>query len=474
MSAATDNYPNWPILLVDDEEHTLASFDIALKSHGLTNTIRCPDGRRVRDLVAGQEIEIILLDLIMPHVSGQEILAWLNEHHPEIPVIVVTGVNEVETAVNCMQQGAFDYIVKPVSVERLLPSVNRALEVRRLRRENSRLADRFFRPELRHPEVFSPIITEHPKMQKIFQYCEAVAESRQPVLITGEDGVGKEEIAKALHRLSRRRGRMVTAKVAGLDEQHFADTLFGHVKGAFPGADKTRPGLVEKAKGGTLFIDEIGDISPESQLKLLRLVENGEYCPLGSEQVKSSDARILVASQRDVNALVEEGGMRRDLYHRLSTHHIHLPPLRERSDDIPLLLDHFLGEAAKEFRKKKPVYHQEIIPLLKNYYFPGNVKELREMAFDAMSGHRARLLRTETFIKAVKGRLASQGLWGQGVPSATLDSEWIQKLDRLPTLKAAALILVQEALRRSGNNQRVAASLLGITPQALNQRLKRL
>ncbi|MFH7319108.1 sigma-54-dependent transcriptional regulator [Desulfurivibrio sp. D14AmB] len=474
MSAATDIYPHWPILLVDDEEHTLASFDIALKSHGLTNTIRCPDGRRVREIVAGQEIEIILLDLIMPQVSGQEILAWLNEHHPEIPVIVVTGVNEVETAVNCMLQGAFDYIVKPVSVERLLPSVNRALEVRRLRRENSRLADRFFRPELRHPEIFAPIITQHPKMQKIFQYCEAVAESRQPILITGEAGVGKEEVAKALHRLSRRKGRMLTAKVADLDEQLFADTLFGHVKGAFPGADKARPGLVEKAKGGTLFIDEIGDLSPESQLKLLRLVENGEYCPLGSEQVKGSDTRILVASQKDVDALGEEGGIRRDLYHRLRAHHVHLPPLRERADDIPLLLDHFLGEAAKELRKKKPVYHQEIIPLLKNYYFPGNVKELREMAFDAMSGHRARLLKTETFIKAVKGRLTSPGLGGQGVPSATLDSEWIQKLDRLPTLKAAALILVQEALRRSGNNQRVAASLLGITPQALNQRLKRL
>lgn len=474
MSAETEIYPDWPILLVDDEEHTLASFDIALKSHGLTNTIRCPDGRRVPEIVAAQEIEIILLDLIMPHVSGQEILARLNKQHPEIPVIVITGVNEVETAVNCMQQGAFDYIVKPVSVERLLPSVKRALEVRRLRRENSRLADRFFRPDLKHPEAFAPIVTEHPKMHAVFQYCEAVSASRQPLLITGEIGVGKEEIGKALHRLSKRKGRFVSVNLAGLDDQLFAYTLFGSVKGARTSTEKAWPGLVEKAKGGTLYLDEIGDLSPASQVKLLRFLETGEYCPLGSDRAKNSDVRILVATHKDADTLEQEGLLRPDLYYRLRTHHVHLPSLRERSGDIPLLLDHFLGEAAKEFRKKKPVYHQEIIPLLKNYYFPGNIRELRAMAFDAMNGHRARLLKTETFVKAVKGRLVPPGPGGEGGPAATLDSEWVQKLDRLPTLKAAALILVQEALRRSGNNQRVAAGLLGITPQALNQRLKRL
>ncbi|MDF1614615.1 sigma-54-dependent transcriptional regulator [Desulfurivibrio dismutans] len=466
-----NTYPNQPILLVDDEEHALASFDIALKTHGINNTIRCPDGRRVLDIVADTEVEVILLDLIMPGISGQELLSQLNERHPEIPVIVVTGVNEVETAVDCMRRGAFDYLVKPVKTDQMLPSVTRALEIRQLRRENSLLADRFFTNDLSNPEAFTGIITEHPKMQTVFQYCEAVAEGRQPVLITGETGVGKEEIAKALHRLSKRRGRFVTVNVAGLDDQLFTDTLFGHAKGAFTGADQTRPGLVEKAKGGTLFLDEIGDLSPTSQVKLLRFLETREYYPLGSDQAKESDARVLVATHKDPEQLRAAGALRHDLYYRLRTHHVHLPPLRERTEDIPLLLDHFLGEAAKEFRKKKPVYHQEIIPLLKNYYFPGNIRELRAMVFDAMSGHRARLLRTETFIKAVQGKLGSPDQPRPSVP--TYDTEWAQKLDRLPTLKVAAMTLVQEALRRSGNNQRVAASLLGITPQALNQRLKR-
>ncbi|MDZ7641352.1 MAG: sigma-54 dependent transcriptional regulator [Desulfurivibrio sp.] len=470
----TATYPDSPILLVDDEEHALASFDIALKSHGLNNTIRCADGRQVAEIVNSREIAIVLLDLIMPHVSGQEILTKLGEEHPAIPVIVITGVNEVETAVECMRQGAFDYIVKPLDGERLLPSVNRALEIRRLRRENSRLADGFFKAEIKHPEAFSAIITEDPKMRAIFQYCEAVAESRQPVLITGETGVGKEEIARSLHRLSGLQGKFVAINVAGLDDQLFTDTLFGHAKGAFTGAERARPGLVEKAKGGTLFLDEIGDLSPASQVKLLRFLETREYYPLGSDQAKSSDARILVATHQEVDKLREQELLRKDLYYRLKTHHVHIPPLRERIGDIPLLLEHFLAEAAREYRKRKPVYHQEIIPLLKNYSFPGNIRELKSMVFDAMSNHRARLLRTETFIKAVHGKLGGPERGVGGVPAGTLDSDWVRQLDRLPTLKTAALVLVQEALRRSGNNQRVAASLLGITPQALNQRLRRL
>lgn len=470
MGATT--YPERPILLVDDEEHTLASFDIALKTHGINNTIRCPDGRQVLDIAAAQEVEVILLDLVMPGVSGQELLSRLNELYPQIPVIVVTGVNEVETAVDCMRRGAFDYLVKPVKTDQLLPGITRALEVRQLRRENTRLADRFFDNKLNNPEAFAAIITGHPKMRAVFQYCEAVAEGRQPVLITGETGVGKEEIAKALHRLSKRLGRFVTVNAAGLDDQLFSDTLFGHAKGAFDGADQTRSGMVEKAGGGTLFIDEIGDLSPDSQNRLLHFLETREYYPLGSKQAKNSDARVLVATQKNVDQLQAEGTLRNDLYYRLRAHHVHVPPLRERTEDLPLLLEHFLGEAAREYRKKKPVYHQEIIPLLKNYFFPGNIRELRAMVFDAMSGHRARLLRTETFIKAVNGRLgAPETQQPQTVTGNNHD--WAQKLDRLPTLKVAAHTLVQEALRRSGNNQRVAASLLGITPQALNQRLKR-
>ncbi len=472
-------YPRHPILLVDDEEHSLASFDIALKTNGITNTIRCADGRRVAELVVSKDVEIVLLDLIMPHVAGSKIIAHLGEHHPEIPVIVITGVNEVETAVECMRQGAFDYIVKPVDVDRLLPSVQRALEVRRLRRENSRLTDRFFATDLKNPELFRPVITQHPKMQAIFQYCEAVAEGRQPVLITGETGTGKEEIARILHKLSGRSGNFVAVNVAGLDDHLFSDTLFGHAKGAFTGAEQTRSGLIEKAASGTLFLDEIGDLSPASQVKLLRFLETHEYYPLGADQPKNSDARVLVATLRDINQLQAEGTLRTDLYYRLRTHHVHLPPLRERKEDIPLLLEHFVAAAAKEFRKRQPTCHQEVVPLLKSYPFPGNIRELKALIYDAISGHRARLLRAESFRKALaagpQSATAAPSLLTEGtVLDGNNGSTWVEKFDRLPTLKAAAHALVKEALRRSGNNQRVAAQLLGITPQALNQRLKRL
>ncbi|MFZ5762169.1 MAG: sigma-54-dependent transcriptional regulator [Thermodesulfobacteriota bacterium] len=466
-------YPPHPVLLVDDEAHTLASFDIALRAHGITNILRCQDSREVATILQATEVEVLLLDLMMPHLSGQEILTRTSRDYPELPVIVVTGVNDVDTAVQCIQHGAFDYVLKPVEAERLLPSIGRALEIRRLRRENSALSSRFLADSLAHPEVFAPIVTGHPRMQALFRYCEAVAGGQQPVLISGETGTGKELVARALHDLSGRKGQFVAVNVAGLDDQVFSDTLFGHAKGAFTGAERPRPGLVEKAAGGTLFLDEIGDLSHTSQVKLLRFLEAREYYPLGSDLAKSSDARVLVATHQEVDALQREGLFRKDLYYRLRTHHVHIPPLRERKEDIPLLLDRFLAEAAREFDKKKPTYHQELVTLLKGYHFPGNVRELKAMVFDAVSNHPSRMLSAEAFRALMtKERLAGAGNLAAASEQGG-ESGWLAGLDQLPTIREATRLLIREALRRADNNQRVAAHMLGITPQALNQRLKR-
>lgn len=456
--------PAHPILLVDDEPHILNGFNVALLTAGFNNLVRCQDGRQVMSLMASQEMEIVLLDLMMPHISGQEILTRLQDEHPQVPVLILTGVGDVATAVQCMRSGAFDYIVKPVDGERLLPAVRRAVEVRQLRRENALLTRRILTGRLEHPDAFAAVISRNRLMEAVFHYCEAVAEGRQPVLITGETGTGKELIAQALHRVSGRNGEFVAVNVAGLDDQVFTDTLFGHARGAFTGAERVRAGLAEKAEGGTLFLDEIGDLSAASQVKLLRFLENGEYYPLGADAPKSSNARVLIATSRNLEAEIAAGRFRRDLYFRLRTHHLRIPPLRERKEDLPVLLAHFLQEAGQEFQREALTYEPEVLATLDGYDFPGNVRELKALVYDAVAG-----LRGQQVPAAAFAHLA--------VPLAETTSTsalgWASRIEPMPTLKEAAEALVEEALRRTGQNQRAAATLLGITPQALNQRLKR-
>lgn len=462
-------YPLYPILIVDDEVHALKSFELTLRSGGFDHIIACPDSTKVFDFLGEQEIELILLDILMPMISGEDILSQVVRDFPKIPVIMVTGINEVETAVRCMREGAFDYILKPVDKEQLLPSVRRAIEVRQLRRENINLTRRFFSESLEKPESFSKIITRSNKMRKIFQYCEAVAAGDYPMLITGETGVGKELLAEAIHDLSGRAGAFVAVDIAGLDDNIFSDTLFGHTKGAFTGADHVRKGLIEKASAGTLFLDEIGDLRPASQVKLLRLLDKKEYFPLGSDMAKPANVRFLLATNKDLKILKESDAFRDDLFYRIYTHHVHIPPLRDRLDDIPILFEYFLDMACREFKKKKPAYHQGLITLLRNYRYPGNLRELKALIFDAAGRNKSNTISLESFDKAILGRSNTTTFH----PSSPPGDIWVKQLAHLPTLKEATRILIQEAMDRADNNQRVAALMLGITPQALNQRLKK-
>lgn len=291
-------FPALPVLLVDDEAQFLFSASLSLNSEGIDNVIQCQDSRDVMSILSEGDFSVVVLDMLMPHLTGWDLLPMIVRDFPDLPVVIITAVNEVKTAVDCMKEGTFDYLVKPVDKVRLVTTVRRAIEVRELRDENTRLKDYLLSDKLEQPDVFSEIITQNPVMRSIFQYIEAIAENALPVLITGETGVGKELVAKALHRLSGRKGELVTVNVAGLDDRLFADTLFGHKKGAFTGADAARNGLVERASGGTLFLDEIGDLSMESQVKLLRLLQEGKYYPLGEDVPKLTDARIIVATDR--------------------------------------------------------------------------------------------------------------------------------------------------------------------------------
>jgi DNA-binding NtrC family response regulator len=349
------SYPDFKVLLVDDEESFLRSLTIALeRSARISNILRECDSRKVLKTMATADVGLVLLDLTMPHLSGERLLPMILEEHPDTAVIVVTGINQLETAVACMRLGAYDYCVKTDALSRIVSGVRRAIETVELRRVNSDLQKRFLARGPSDLASFSAIITRDKTMLSILSYLEAVAKSRQPILVTGESGTGKELVAKTAHTLSKADGEMISFNVAGLDDAMFSDTLFGHVKGAFTGALDKRPGLIEQAAGGTLFLDEAGDMSPASQIKLLRVLQDKEYYPLGSDRPKQPRARIVAATNRDLEAMRAEGTFRKDLFYRLSTHHVHLPPLRTRGDDIALLVNHFIGLVARELGKKIP------------------------------------------------------------------------------------------------------------------------
>jgi DNA-binding NtrC family response regulator len=459
-----------PLLVVDDEPELLSSVSLALRACGFPTVLTLADSRQVEPVLSEQAVGAIVLDLTMPHVSGRDLLERLAADYPEIPVIVMTATNDLETAVQCMQGGAVDYLVKPVEQDRLASSVRRAVEIRALKAELVSLKERLLNDRPHQREAFAEIVTQDRAMFAIFRYLEAVASSPQPVLITGETGTGKELVARALHRLSQRPGELVAVNVAGFDDTLFSDSLFGHARGAYTGADRPREGLVATAGEGTLFLDEIGELSVPSQVKLLRLLQDGSYYPLGADRPRRSRARIVVATNADVAQAAEAGTFRKDLYYRLRTHHLQLPPLRRRAGDIPLLVHHFVERAAAALNKPAPSVPPALAPLLTAYAFPGNIRELEAMVFDAVARTEGPVLSMKGFRETVTGTSPLDA----GEPAAESKASLRGMLgDRLPTLDEAEEALIEEALARAGDNQGVAAAMLGISRQALNKRLSR-
>ncbi|MDD2335745.1 MAG: sigma-54 dependent transcriptional regulator [Geobacteraceae bacterium] len=459
------------ILLIDDEHHILHSSESLLRFSGVHEVITIDDSRQVLPLLETEKISVIVLDLFMPYISGRELLSTISQNYPHIPVIVMTAADEVETAVDCMKAGAFDYLVKPVENARLISSIKRAMEICSLKNQVSQLREHLLSNLVKHPTAFAPIISASPKMSSIFQYCEVVAESGQPVVIIGATGVGKELVAKAIHDVSGLRGKFVPVNVAGLDDNMFSDTLFGHRKGAFTGADQARSGLIAQATGGTLFLDEIGDLPEISQVKLLRLLQEQEYYQVGSDIPQVSDARIIAATNKDLRELTTNGKFRNDLYFRLCTHQVHIPPLLERLEDIPLLLEHFLDEAGKTLKKKKPTYPDELITLLSTYDFPGNVRELKAVVFDAVARHRSGVLSLERFREVVGNRPSPPGF--DTLQTKRFVDTMQGSLHRLPKVREVEEYLIGEAMTIAKGNQGIAAALLGFSRQTLNKRLQK-
>ncbi|MFA5515793.1 MAG: sigma-54 dependent transcriptional regulator [Desulfuromonadales bacterium] len=463
--------PQRPILLIDDEKSFLRSLSLTLRSAaGFNNLVLCEDSREALGLMTATPMALVLLDLTMPHLNGEELLPRIVAEHPDVPVIILSGLNQLETAVRCMKAGAFDYFVKTTETERLLAGVRRALAFNDKQKAFGKLKERFFREDLEKPEIFAHIVTRSRRMQAVFRFIEAISASAEPVLIVGESGVGKELIARAVHRASRPGQPWVAVNAAALDDTVFADTLFGHVRGAFTGADKPRPGMIEKAGDGVLFLDEIGDLSPGSQIKLLRLLQEGEYLPLGSDSPRKNRARIVCATNSALEEKMAAGVFRKDLYYRLLTHKLRIPPLRERIEDLPVLLAHFCAEAASAIGRTPPQLSAEIGLQLSAYPFPGNVRELRALVFGAVSLERGKALSATSFQAAGWQQPLSIPTPAAGFSADEASFPFPQSL---PNLTQMGDLLVAEAMRRSDGNQTQAARLLGISRQALGKRLKK-
>jgi DNA-binding NtrC family response regulator len=452
---ASPKVPRSRILIVDDDEAALRAARTTLQSRGLDDIETCADGRQVPSLLEQGNVAVVLLDLKMPEIRGEDVLETITQLDPDLPVIVVTGEDEVESAVHCMQLGAVDYLVKPVDADRLAAKVKRASEQGNLRHDNTQLLREFLEGQLENPEAFKEILTTEPKMRKVFRYIESVATSPDAVLIRGESGTGKELLACALHTCSGRSDPFVDVNVAAFDTELLNTELFGHVEGAFTGAHVAKDGYLTTVKNGTLFLDEIGDLSNECQVKLLRVLQDGVFRRVGDTTDLKFNGRIVAATHRKLSVL------RLDFVQRLERHTVEIPPLRERIGDLGVLVEHFLEKAAKRYSKTKPTVPRNLYTYLAQYDWPGNVRELENIVSDAVVQHRGGVMPIALFTDRTSDpRPPTPG-------TSNADAEKIVFPRKMPTRREILNAAYAEALRRTGNNKKAAAHMLRINRQTL-------
>lgn len=360
------------ILVVDDEPNIRRIVDAVLGKEGY-NVITAENGKRALDIVSTRaDIDVMISDLIMPDINGVELLESAKQINPSVSVIMITAHGTIKSAVDAMRLGAFDYITKPFEMDELTVVVKNAFERRQLINENLDL-----RQQLRSRYKFDNIIGASSAMQNVFKMVERVADSRASVLIRGESGTGKELIARALHFNSNRaQNPFIPVVCIALSEQLLESELFGHEKGSFTGAVGQKPGRFEMAHTGTLFLDEIGDIPGNVQMKLLRVLQEREFERVGGLKTIKVDVRLVTATNQDLEKGVKEGKFREDLFYRLQVVQINLPPLRDRLDDVPLLVEHFIGKYAKENCKTIKYASPEALEIMMNYKWPGNIRQL--------------------------------------------------------------------------------------------------
>jgi DNA-binding NtrC family response regulator len=453
-----ENFPtNSRILVVDDDEGLLFSIRAALLSAGLPDPIMVSDSRKVLDMVRRQRFHLALLDLIMPHLDGMEVLRQIKQESPSTECIILTAVDDVSTAVKAIHLGAYDYLVKPLQVKRTTIAIRHALERYQLKQGMALFEKPQSFADLKFPDKFSEMLAEDEAMALVFHQAEACADSDYNVMLTGETGVGKGMLARIIHNLSAKAaGPFVAVNMPAFSQNLFEDEFFGHKRGAYTGAFDDKRGFFEAAQRVTLFLDEISELPHAMQGKLLRVIEDKELYRLGSTDVVNLDLRILSASNKDVEKAVEAGDFRGDLYFRLNEYHIHIPPLRRRPKDVLPLAYHFLRRHANKNKKNIKSISDALAEYLQQYPFPGNVRELEHVISSAVLAERSDVL----------GLASVQELKNRSEATNQNASE------AFPTLADVQKRHIEKALELTSGNRTQAAQLLGIGLRTLQRKVK--
>ena len=449
--------PRGRLLVVDDEEPQRLMLSNILGRAGFEVTT-ASDGREALEALAGQPFDLMLTDQRMPGMDGIELLGRVQGIDADLPVVLMTAFGTVSTAVQAMKHGAADYLTKPFERDELLVVVEKSIRQRRLEDEVAAL-----RGVLKERYRLDNIIGAAPKMQQVFSLVERVSQTDVPVLISGESGTGKELVARAVHQAGGRANRpFVALNCAAVPETLLESEFFGHERGAFTGAVRAHPGRFEQADGGTLFLDEIGSMRFDLQAKLLRAIQEGEIQRLGSTASRSVDVRILAATAEDLQQAIRDRTFREDLYYRLNVVPIHLPALRERVEDIPLLVDHFLQRAGKKFGRESITISPDALERLRCHSWPGNVRELENQIERLVVLARGDRVTLQDLPETLQdGAEADSAVNGFRLPAEGV---------RLPELER---YLIQQALRRSRGNLGRAARLLGISYKTLQYRIRK-
>lgn len=455
------------VLIIDDEQAVLNFLFVLLAQSEkyLADTLN--DSREAYEKLRSEDFDLLLLDMDMPDVTGLDILNFIKENHIDMETIVLTGVDDVELAVSAMKSGAYDYLKKPVDNDLLLLTMERALERKSMRSEIAQLKKGGGWETLENKKAFEGIITGNPRMLQIFKFIEKIAPTNTSVLILGESGTGKELIARAIHRAGGRAEKPFIAVNAGaFARELFPSEFFGHIKGAFSGAVTDKKGFLEEANGGTLFLDEIGELPMDMQVKLLRVLQNGEFFRVGSTRPQRADIRLLAATNKNLWEEIEEGGFRKDLFYRLNVNTVSLPPLREREGDIPVLAGHFLEQFNRANSRSIADITDETLEILQSYSFPGNVRELENIIYSTAVMEQSSVLTPRSLpveflelVKKIEKKPAEK-------------EEENEEFDSL-TLEEMEKKHIQRALEKVEGNRTHAAKILGISRVTLIAKIKK-